>query len=180
MKYKHQHSGRGLLLTISTSVGKYLYVGELIEKTHFMSRKTHSIDQGKMRHYVQGSNGPLDSLTCEGMQPTSKLTHHQSVATPSRQIKRVHEDPRAHQSYQTASRQAKTHIHNMGAHLAVSRPRIGPFGHLLWSTDLQGRPTIGRFASVSSSTWRSLNRCQRRCKEEPAQSCSRGGHGTPL
>ena len=29
IKCKHQHSGRGLLLTISTSVGKYLYAGEL-------------------------------------------------------------------------------------------------------------------------------------------------------
>jgi len=53
----------GLLLTISTSVGKYLYAGELTEKTHFMSKETHFTDQGKMRHYVQGSNGPLDSLT---------------------------------------------------------------------------------------------------------------------
>ena len=61
-KCEHQPSGRGLLLTISTSVGKYLYAGELIEKTHFMSRESHSTDQGKMRNYVQGSNGPLDSL----------------------------------------------------------------------------------------------------------------------
>ena len=48
IKCKHQHSGRGLLLTISTSVGKYLYAGEIRVKTHFMSRKTHSIDQAKM------------------------------------------------------------------------------------------------------------------------------------
>ena len=78
------------------------------------------------------------------MQPTSKMTHHQSVATPSRRIRHVHEDLRAHQSYQTASRQAMTNIHNMGAHLTVSRPRIGLFGHLFWSTDLHGRPTKGR------------------------------------
>ena len=77
------------------------------------------------------------------MQPTSKTTCHQSEATPSRRMRRVHEDPRAHQSYQTASRQAKTHIHDMGAHLPVSRPRIGMFGHLFWSTDRHGRPTIG-------------------------------------
>ena len=32
IKCEHQHSGRGLLLTISTSVGKYLYAGELREK----------------------------------------------------------------------------------------------------------------------------------------------------
>ena len=63
IKCEHQPSGRGLLLTISTSVGKYLYVGELGEKTHFMSRETHPTDQGKMRNYVQGSNGPLNSLT---------------------------------------------------------------------------------------------------------------------
>jgi len=56
MKYKHQHSGRGLLLTISTSVGKYLYAGELREKTHFMSRKTQSTDQGKMRNQPENVN----------------------------------------------------------------------------------------------------------------------------
>ena len=78
------------------------------------------------------------------MQPTSKATRHQSDATPSRRIRCVHDDPRAHQSYQTASRQSMIHIHNMRPHLAVSRPRIGPFGHLFWSTDLHGRPTIGQ------------------------------------
>ena len=53
-------------------------------------------------------------------QPISKATRHRSVATPSRQIRRVHEDPRAHQSYQTDLRQALTHIHDMGAHLAAT------------------------------------------------------------
>jgi len=56
MKYKHQPSGRGLLLTISTSVGKYLYAGELREKTHFMSRKTQSTDQGKIRNQPENEN----------------------------------------------------------------------------------------------------------------------------
>jgi len=56
MKYKHQPSGRGLLPTISTSVGKYLYAGELREKTHFMSRKTQSTDQGKMRNQPENVN----------------------------------------------------------------------------------------------------------------------------
>jgi len=64
-------------------------------------------------------------------------TRHQSKVKPSRQIRRIHEDPRAHQSYQTAFRQAMTHIHNMGDHLAVSRPRIGPTGHPFFV----GRPT---------------------------------------
>jgi len=63
IKCEHQHSGRGLLLTISMSVGEYLYAGKLREKTHFMSRETHSSVQGKMRNYIQGSNGPLNSLT---------------------------------------------------------------------------------------------------------------------
>ena len=63
IKYKHQHSGRGLLLTISTSVGNYLYAGEISVKKHFMSRETHSSVQGKMCNYIQGSNGPLNSLT---------------------------------------------------------------------------------------------------------------------
>jgi len=98
-----------------------------------------------MSNYIQRSNGPLDSLTWAGMQPKSKVTRHWSEATPSRWIRRVHEDPRAHHSYQTALRQAMTHIHDMGPHLAVSKPRIGLFGHLFWSTDQHGRPTIGQF-----------------------------------
>ena len=100
-----------------------------------MSREKHSSIQGKMRNYVQGSNGPLNSLTREGMQPTTKVTHHQSVATPSQQIRRIHEDPRAHQSYQTTSRQAMTHIHNMGAHQAAYQTKMGPFGHTFRSAD---------------------------------------------
>ena len=40
----------GLLLTISTSVGKYLYANELMQKTHFMSRETHFLVQGKRRN----------------------------------------------------------------------------------------------------------------------------------
>ena len=43
------------------SVGKYLYAGELREKTHFMSRKTHSTDQGKMRNQSENkSQAKLD------------------------------------------------------------------------------------------------------------------------
>ena len=53
------------------------------------------------------------------MQSISKVTRHGSEATISRQIRRVHEDLRAHQSYQTDFRQALTHIHDMGAHLAA-------------------------------------------------------------
>jgi hypothetical protein len=56
MKYKHQPSGRGLLLTISSSVGKYLYAGELREKTHFMSRKTQSTDHGKMSNQPENAS----------------------------------------------------------------------------------------------------------------------------
>jgi len=33
-----------------------LYAGELREKTHFMSRKTHSTDQGKMRNQPEHEN----------------------------------------------------------------------------------------------------------------------------
>ena len=43
------------------SVGKYLYAGELREKTHFMSRETHSTDQGKMRNQSKNmSQAQLD------------------------------------------------------------------------------------------------------------------------
>ena len=53
------------------------------------------------------------------MQPMSKVTHHRSEVKSSRRIKRVHEDLRAHQSTKTDSRQAHTHIYDVGAHLAV-------------------------------------------------------------
>ena len=41
---------QGLLLTISMSVGNYLYAGEIRVKTHFMSRETHFLVQGKRRN----------------------------------------------------------------------------------------------------------------------------------
>jgi len=53
-------------------------------------------------------------------QPISKVTRHRSEATPSRRIKRVHEDLRAYQSYQTTSRQALAHVYLMGIHLAAT------------------------------------------------------------
>ena len=49
IKYEHQPSGRSLLLTISTSVGKYVYAGEI-------RMKTHSTDQGKMRNQPEHEN----------------------------------------------------------------------------------------------------------------------------
>ena len=49
------------------SVGKYVYAGELIEITHFMSRKTHFSIQGKrhnqLEHEIQAEmdqNKPKD------------------------------------------------------------------------------------------------------------------------
>ena len=84
------------------------------------------------------------------MQPTSKTTCHQSVVTPSRRTICIHEDPRAHQSFQTALRQAMPHIYEMGAHLAVSQSSLGPNGHIFWSADQHGRPTIGRFVLGST------------------------------
>ena len=117
------------------SVGNYLFAGELTEKTHFMSRETHSTDQGEMRNYVQGSNDPLNSLTWEGMQPKSKVTRHQSVATPSQRIKRIHKDLRAYQSYQTNLRQALNHIYDMG----------GPLNSLPTKNRAKrAQPTVGR------------------------------------
>ena len=38
------------------SVGKYLYAGELREKTHFMSRKPYSTDHGKMCNQPEHEN----------------------------------------------------------------------------------------------------------------------------
>ena len=75
-------------------------------------------------------------------QSISKETRQQSEATTSRQIRRIHMDLRAHQSYQTDSRQAMTHIHNMRAHPAAFRPRTGPNGLSPRSADLQvARPS---------------------------------------
>jgi len=76
------------------------------------------------------------------MQPKSKVTCHGSEATTSRRIRRVHEDLRAHQSTQTDSRHALTHIYDMRAHLAAFRPRFGPNGHVVWPADHYGCPTI--------------------------------------
>ena len=109
-----------------------------------------------MPNHIQGSNCPLDSLTWEGMQPTSKVTRHRSEVKFSRRIRRVHEDLRAHQSIQTTSRQAMTHIHNMRAHLVVSRPRFGPNGHLVWPADHDGRLTVGWARSAWFLVWRLL------------------------
>jgi len=53
------------------------------------------------------------------MQPKSKVTRHQSEAKSSQRIRRIHEDLQAHQSFQTDSRQAFTHVHDMGVHLAA-------------------------------------------------------------
>ena len=78
------------------------------------------------------------------MQPKSKVTHHRSKAKSSQQIRRIHNDLRAHQSIQTTSRQAITHIHNMRAHLAASRPRFGPNGHIVWPADHDCQPTMWR------------------------------------
>ena len=106
-----------------------------------MSRETHSTDQGKMCNYVQGSNGPLDKPQMRRNAAHKQVTRHQSVATPSRRIRHVPEDLRAHQSYQTASRQAMTHIHNMGAHLASYQTKLVLFGHFYRWADQHGRPT---------------------------------------
>ena len=78
------------------------------------------------------------------MKPTSKVTRHQSVATPSQRIRHVHEDPRAHQSIQTTLRGAHTPGYDMGAHLAASIPSLKRFGHLFRSADQLGRLTKGR------------------------------------
>src|SRR6185436_20836265 len=70
IKCKHQHSGRGLLLTISTSICKYLYAGEIRVKTHFKSMETHSSIQGRRHQPIRvqysashGFLGPLVQAT---------------------------------------------------------------------------------------------------------------------
>ena len=104
------------------------------------------------KHIIQGINswakhkeaqrpkGPTWQLHMRETQPISKATRHQSEATPSRRNRCIHEDPRAHQSYQTDSRQVLTHIPDMGAHLAVFWPKTGANGASPRSAEQLGRP----------------------------------------
>ena len=62
------------------------------------------------------------------MQPKRKMTRHGSEATTSIRIRHVHEELRAHKSYQTDLRQAQTYMNDIGVHLAAFRPRTGPNG----------------------------------------------------
>ena len=64
-------------------------------------------------------------------------------------------------------KKALTPIHEMNAHLAVSRPRFGPNGHTLWLADQHGRPTIGRFIRCPSSTCHLVIGCWSRFQEPP-------------
>ena len=70
IKDEHQPSGRNLLLTISTSVGKYLCAGQLRKKTHLKSKETHPSIQvkkhqplGACRSTSHGSMGPPEQAT---------------------------------------------------------------------------------------------------------------------
>ena len=74
LKYEHQPCGRGLLLTIFTSVGKYLDAGVIREKTHLKSIETHSSMKGKMRRPIRahhsashGSKDPPKHATDIGL-----------------------------------------------------------------------------------------------------------------
>jgi len=81
MKCKHQNSGRGLLLIISTSVGKYFYAGELKEKTHFKSKETHSSIQGKRRPPIRARHSASHGF----MGPhAARNRHTQSLDTCNR------------------------------------------------------------------------------------------------
>ena len=86
IKYEYQPSGRGLLLTIFTSVGKYLYVGLTRQKTHLRSKKTHSSIQGKRRRPIRarhsashGSMGPPEHATNLGQ---CGIRHNRSKGPP--------------------------------------------------------------------------------------------------
>ena len=94
------------------------------------------------------------------MQPMSKVTHHGSEATTSRRIRRVHEDLRAHQSTKTDSRQALTHIHDMGVHLAAFSPKTRPNGLSPQSAGLV--LTAHGPHHLSDNTWRDVDDPQRR------------------
>ena len=71
----------GLLLTIFTSVGKYLYAGELKEKTHFKSKETHSSIQGKRRRPIRARHSASHGF----MGPhAARNRHNQSLDTCNR------------------------------------------------------------------------------------------------
>ena len=76
------------------------------------------------------------------MQPKSKVTHCWNEATTPRWIRHVNEDLRGHKSTQTDSRQAHTHIYDMGAYLAAFWPKTGPNRANPRSVDHHGRTTM--------------------------------------
>ena len=66
IKCKHQHSGSGLLLTISTSVGKYLYAGELSKKKNTLHEQGNTLHRSRenaqpIREYDSGSIGSKEA-----------------------------------------------------------------------------------------------------------------------
>ena len=66
-------------MTIFTSVGKYLYAGEIRVKTHFMSRETYSIIQGKrcrpIREHDSSSIGSKQSQRPKQSSLGQAMTH---------------------------------------------------------------------------------------------------------
>ena len=62
----------------STDAGMKMCAGEFGQKMQEISKNDPRYKCSTTHKQTQGSNGPPDSLTCEGMQPMSKVTHHQS------------------------------------------------------------------------------------------------------
>ena len=102
----------------STDAGLRMCAGEIRPKLHLTSILSKAQIPGQAQASPRAKKAHLAATQEKETQP-KRMTRHQSEVKPTRQIRRIHKDLRAHQSYQTDSRQAMTHIHNMRAHLAA-------------------------------------------------------------
>ena len=112
IKDKHQPSGRDLLLTISTSIGKYLYESQLREKTH-------NQEQG---------NTPLN--------PRQKVSTNQSV--PSFSLTWIKGPTNTSNRLRTVFDSGKT---DLRAYIAVTQLKMSQVGAKTKSADHPGRST---------------------------------------
>ena len=92
--------------------------GEIGAKLHLTSILSKAQIPSQAQASPRAKKAHLAATQEKETQPM-RMTHHQSEVKPSRRIRCIHKDLRAHQSYQTDSRQAMAHIHNMRAHLAA-------------------------------------------------------------
>ena len=127
----------------STDAGLRMCAGEIRPKLHLTSILSKAQIPGQAQASPRAKKAHL-AATQEKETKPMRMTRHQSEVKPSRRIRCIHKDLQAHQSYQTDSRQALTHIYHMGVHVAASRLKTRPNGLSPRSADLQvARPSPG-------------------------------------